>query len=96
MKIPVIGAGYVGLTTAACLAEIRHCVCCADNEEAKPNLLHAGRVPFFEPHLEALVSRNRSRRLQFATPENALDGAEVIFICVVRLRSTMVRGIFRR
>lgn len=49
MKISVIGAGYVGLTTAACLAEIGHSVRCADNDEAKLNLLRSAQVPFFEP-----------------------------------------------
>jgi UDPglucose 6-dehydrogenase len=83
MKISVIGAGYVGLTTAACLSEIGHNVRCADNDENKLALLRNGRMPFFEPHLEAIVDRNRAAgTLQFETTKNAIAGAEAIFICV--------------
>jgi len=83
MKISVIGAGYVGLTTAACLAEIGHVVRCADNDERKLNLLRSGQVPFFEPHLEELVARNsQAGTLRFETTEESVTDAEVIFICV--------------
>lgn len=83
MKISVIGAGYVGLTTAACLAEIGHNVRCADNDAAKLATLQAGKVPFFEPHLEKLVARNtKGGRLHFETTESAVIDADVIFICV--------------
>jgi len=83
MKISVIGAGYVGLTTAACLAELGHTVCCADNDEGKLNLLRKGQMPFFEPHLEEIVVRNCSNgRLRFDNTENAVTGAQAIFICV--------------
>jgi len=83
MKISVAGAGYVGLTTAACLAEIGHTVRCADNDVAKLATLQAGKVPFFEPHLEELVTRNtKAGRLRFDTTENAVIDADVIFICV--------------
>jgi len=83
MKISVIGAGYVGLTTAACLAQIGHTVCCADNDEGKLNLLRKGILPFFEPHLEELVTQTcAAGRLRFDTTEVAVDDCEVIFICV--------------
>jgi UDPglucose 6-dehydrogenase len=83
MKISVIGAGYVGLTTAACLAEIGHEVRCADNDEHKLNLLRSGQVPFFEPHLEDIVARNyQAGRLRFETTEDAVTDAQAIFICV--------------
>ena len=83
MKISVIGAGYVGLTTAACLAEIGHSVRCADNDEAKLDLLRKGRVPFYEPHLEEIVARNcAAGTLKFETTEDAVAGSEAIFICV--------------
>ena len=83
MKISVIGAGYVGLTTAACLAEIGHTVCCADNDEQKLNLLRSGQMPFFEPHLEEIVARNsQAGRLRFEPTESAVSDAAAIFICV--------------
>ena len=83
MKISVIGAGYVGLTTAACLAEIGHQVLCADSDQEKLDKLHAGRLPFFEPHLDLLVQRNTaSSRLQFTLPADAIANADAIFICV--------------
>ncbi len=83
MNISVVGAGYVGLTTAACLADIGHSVRCADNDEFKLNLLRNGQLPFFEPYLEDVVSRNcASGRLQFETTESAVADAEAILICV--------------
>jgi UDPglucose 6-dehydrogenase len=83
MQISVIGAGYVGLTTAACLAEIGHQVLCADSDLNKLKKLHAGRIPFFEPHLDLLVKRNAaSGRLQFASPGEAIQKGDAIFICV--------------
>jgi len=66
MEISVIGAGYVGLTTAACLAEIGHDVFCADNDTKKLDQLQNGQMPFYEPHLEGVVDRNRkAKRLEF-------------------------------
>jgi UDPglucose 6-dehydrogenase len=83
MKISVIGAGYVGLTTAACLSEIGHHVLCADCDLEKLDGLRAGRLPFFEPHLENIVGRNAaSGRLEFRNPLEAIEGSEVLFICV--------------
>lgn len=83
MQISVIGAGYVGLTTAACLAEIGHNVLCADNDVEKLKQLKSGRLPFFEPHLDTLVKSNVvSRRLEFVSPEEAIQKGSAIFICV--------------
>lgn len=83
MNISVIGAGYVGLTTAACFAEIGHTVRCGDSDEGKLNLLRNGQMPFFEPHLEEIVLRNcRAGRLRFDATNNAVIGAQAIFICV--------------
>jgi len=83
MQISVIGAGYVGLTTAACLAEIGHHVLCADNDLDKLKKLNSGLLPFFEPHLDSLVKNNvASGRLQFASPTDAIEKGGAIFICV--------------
>src|SRR5579864_1205979 len=83
MEISVIGAGYVGLTTAACLSEIGHHVLCADNDQSKLDKLNAGRLPFFEPHLDSLVTRNTAAgRLQFTSPAEAIEKGDAIFICV--------------
>ena len=83
MEISVIGAGYVGLTTAACLAEIGHHVLCADSDLGKLANLHKGNLPFFEPHLEELVKRNTAAgKLQFTRPAEAIEKGDAIFICV--------------
>jgi UDPglucose 6-dehydrogenase len=83
VQVSVIGAGYVGLTTAACLAEIGHDVFCADNDGEKLANLQSGRLSFFEPHLDALVARTASSgRLQFVTPSRAIEKGSAIFICV--------------
>ena len=84
----VVGAGYVGLVTGACLAEIGHRVVCVDSDPAKLKALKAGRVPIHEPGLEELFKRNvRSKRLSFAG--SVVEGlnfkgrrAEVVFIAV--------------
>jgi UDPglucose 6-dehydrogenase len=68
MKVTVIGVGYVGLVSGACLADVGHDVLCFDTDEAKIALLHAGGVPIFEPGLEALVERNvLAGRLSFTS-----------------------------
>jgi UDPglucose 6-dehydrogenase len=83
MEISVIGAGYVGLTTAACLAELGHRVFCAESDVQKLARLRAGEVPFFEPFLDELVARNRAEgRLEFGTTEEGIDRGQAIFICV--------------
>lgn len=83
MRIAIVGAGYVGLTTAVCLAQIGHEVLCTDNDEAKLNTLQRGGVPFYEPHLEpALQKAHSSGRLRFTAPVDAIENSDVIFICV--------------
>jgi UDPglucose 6-dehydrogenase len=84
MNIVVIGAGYVGLVTAACLAEVGNQVVGVDRDPARITLLQAGGVPIYEPGLDDLVQRNQqSGRLRFTTalPET-VGHAEVIFIAV--------------
>jgi UDPglucose 6-dehydrogenase len=83
MKIAVIGAGYVGLTTAACLAQIGHEVFCAESDEAKLLKLQNGVMPIFEPQLESVIAETRkSGRLKFGSTEDAIDWGKAIFICV--------------
>jgi UDPglucose 6-dehydrogenase len=89
-RLAVVGAGYVGLVTGACFAELGHDVVCVDNDERKIEALRAGRVPFFEPQLSELTQRNvQAKRLAFTTNlAAAVAGADVIFIAV----GTPMRG----
>ncbi|MFN4003407.1 MAG: UDP-glucose dehydrogenase family protein [Hylemonella sp.] len=84
MKVAVVGAGYVGLVTASCLAELGHEVVCLDADAARVDLLKSGVVPIYEPGLDALMQRNaRERRLQFTTRmADALGQADILFIAV--------------
>jgi UDPglucose 6-dehydrogenase len=83
MKISVIGAGYVGLTTAACLAQVGHTVFCAENDLGKLEKLQNGEMPLFEPYLEGIISRTRaSGNLSFGSTDDAIAHGEAIFICV--------------
>ena len=83
MKIAVIGAGYVGLTTAACLAQIGHDVFCGESDSAKLHKLENGMMPFFEPHLEKVVREaRRVGRLRIGSTEEAIVWGKAIFICV--------------
>ncbi len=68
MNVTVIGTGYVGLVTGACLADAGNTVFCLDLNEEKIRSLQAGRIPIFEPGLEPIVKRNREAgRLRFST-----------------------------
>jgi UDPglucose 6-dehydrogenase len=83
-RICVIGTGYVGLVTAACLAELGNTVICLDKDVEKIGLLQTGEVPLYEPGLQELVVRNqRSSRISFTNdPEQAIGNAEIVFIAV--------------
>jgi UDPglucose 6-dehydrogenase len=84
MHIAVIGTGYVGLVTGACLAETGNDVVCADIDARKIARLKADDIPIYEPGLEELVRRNQAeQRLSFTTEVGAAVGAaEVVFIAV--------------
>src|SRR6187431_1832011 len=72
MNITVIGTGYVGLVTGACLADAGNNVFCLDLNQEKIAQLNAGRIPIFEPGLEPIVKRNRDAgRLRFSTDVEA-------------------------
>ncbi|HXE31984.1 MAG TPA: UDP-glucose/GDP-mannose dehydrogenase family protein [Terriglobales bacterium] len=84
MKLCVIGTGYVGLTTGACLASIGHEVICTDSDSSKIEGLQHGRLPIYEERLpEVIAAAAGSGRLTFSHDGNAaIQAAEVIFICV--------------
>ena len=84
MRLAVIGTGYAGLVTGACLADGGHRVTCVDVDEAKVATLRSGGVPLYEPGLEELVRRNAGDgRLRFTgSMAEALHDAEVVFIAV--------------
>jgi len=82
VRVAVFGAGYVGLVTGTCLAELGHDVVVRDVLESKIEALRAGHVPIHEPGLEGLLERN-GERLSFTTDvAEAVDGAEVVYIAV--------------
>jgi UDPglucose 6-dehydrogenase len=84
MKISVIGTGYVGLVSGACLAEVGNDVLCLDMDPAKIKLLEDGGIPIFEPGLQDMVRRNvAAGRLHFTTDiERAAHFGTVQFIAV--------------
>ena len=82
MKVAVFGAGYVGLVTGACLAELGHEVVVRDVVGEKVEALRAGRVPIHEPGLDALLERNRERLHFTMDVREAVEGAEVVYIAV--------------
>ena len=84
MKITVYGAGYVGLVTGKCLAEVGNDVLCVDTDPAKVELLNSGGIPIYEPGLEELVKKNRKEhRLKFTTDiKKAVDHGLFQFIAV--------------
>src|ERR687894_107432 len=84
MRIAMIGTGYVGLVSGACFADFGHQVTCVDKDAGKIDALNAGRMPIWEPGLEALVKANDERgRLRFTTDlAGGIEGAEAVFIAV--------------
>lgn len=84
MKICVVGVGYVGLVTAACLAETGNNVVCVDNDNDKITALKDGIIPFYEPGLGELVKHNlKVDRLQFTTDlKHGVDNSIIIFLAV--------------
>ena len=102
MKICIIGTGYVGLVTGASFADLGNSVWCVDNNKEKIDLLNSNQIPFFEPGLEELVSKNfSSSRLKFTTNlKLAVRNSDIIFICVgtptlKKSRSADLRQVFK-
>jgi UDPglucose 6-dehydrogenase len=84
MRITMIGTGYVGLVSGACLSEVGHEVVCVDKDARKIDGLRRGVMPIYEPGLDALVARNvDAGRLSFTTDlKPAVAGADAVFIAV--------------
>jgi UDPglucose 6-dehydrogenase len=84
MHIAVIGTGYVGLVSGTCFSEFGHDVICIDTDAEKIDSLNAGKVPIFEPGLQAMIEKNsRSGYLKFGTDlKQAVAEADAVFIAV--------------
>jgi UDPglucose 6-dehydrogenase len=84
MRIAIVGAGYVGLVTGACLADFGHTIRCADKDPAKIDALQRGQIPIYEPGLDDLVAGNVAEgRLAFGHDLSwAVEGADAVFMAV--------------
>jgi UDPglucose 6-dehydrogenase len=84
LKVTIVGSGYVGLVTGACLAELGNTVFCLDLDQKKIDILNSGGVPIYEPGLQEMIARNRSAgRIQFSTDvAAAVQHGEIQFIAV--------------
>src|ERR1700760_3120956 len=84
MHIAVIGTGYVGLVSGACFAEFGNSVICVDSDAAKIDMIKSGKMPIYEPGLDALVAKNvRENRLEFTTDiVSAIEKSLVIMLAV--------------
>ncbi|HKN34382.1 MAG TPA: UDP-glucose/GDP-mannose dehydrogenase family protein [Terriglobales bacterium] len=83
MELAVIGCGYVGLVSSACLAEIGHDVICVDSDEKKIAALEGGDIPIHERFVPELLQRHHGRRLTFSTSlAEAVERSSVVFIAV--------------
>jgi UDPglucose 6-dehydrogenase len=83
MKVAILGAGYVGLVTGACLADFGHRVTCIDTNADRVKRLLEGEIPIYEPGLDAVVANNiKLGNLRFDTSIDAVAGCDVVFIAV--------------
>ena len=84
MRLTVIGCGYVGLVTGACLAAAGHEVICTDIDEKRIDLLKAGKVPIYEEHLDEVLKRAvAEQKISYTSNTGeAIRAGDVIFICV--------------
>ena len=81
-RIAVFGAGYAGLVTGACFAELGHTVTIRDIVPAKIKALNDGEIPIFEPGLKDLIERNHDRLAFTLDAAAAVEGSQFVFICV--------------
>jgi UDPglucose 6-dehydrogenase len=81
-RVAVFGAGYVGLVTGACFAELGHRVAVRDVVSEKIETLRAGEVPIYEPGLDEFLARNRERLMFTTDVGEAIDGAEFVYVAV--------------
>src|SRR5213079_47608 len=79
-RIAFFGAGYAGLVSGACLADLGHEVVIRDVSAERIEALEAGEVPFYEPGLAEVLERNRGRLSFTLSMEEALDGSEFLFV----------------
>jgi UDPglucose 6-dehydrogenase len=81
-RIAFFGAGYAGLVSGACLAELGHDVVIRDISPERVEALRAGEMPFYEPGLGELIAQNRDRLSFTLSMDEAVTGAEFLFVCV--------------
>jgi UDPglucose 6-dehydrogenase len=81
-RIAFFGAGYAGLVSGACLAELGHTVVIRDVVPERVEGLRAGTIPFYEPGLEELVAKNSDRLSFTLSMQEAAEGSEFLFVCV--------------
>ncbi|MEO3872046.1 UDP-glucose/GDP-mannose dehydrogenase family protein [Nonomuraea sp. B12E4] len=81
-RVAVFGAGYIGLVTGACLAELGHRVAIRDIDPEKVRLLRAGDLPIYEPGLGDMITRNKERLTFTLDLGEALKDAEIAYVCV--------------
>src|SRR5712691_3983568 len=84
MRVAVVGTGYVGLVSGACFSDFGHVVTCVDKDAARIEALRQGRIPVFEPGLDALVARNVAGGCLFFSTEAApaIRNADAVLIAV--------------
>ena len=82
MKISIIGCGYVGAVTGACLAELGNGVCFIDIDDKKIKKIKSCQSPIYEPGLDALLERNASRISTSTSIQEGITGSDCSFICV--------------
>jgi|TARA_B110000003_G_C16593018_1_gene512573 UDPglucose 6-dehydrogenase len=83
MNITIIGTGYVGLVSGACFADLGNKVTCIDTDKKKISNIQKLKIPFYEPGLEEIISRNlKNSRLNLSTSYKNISSSDLIFICI--------------